>query len=333
MKIRVRLAYIAVGAVAAAIASASLATEQTVTARLVGYNASVVYPWLTAPWENNYVPTNKNDVISLYGSGGNKLMLTMPAATEFAIDSIVDSPENTYLRFAVGNAPTRVTVRQMRGYSSNWPISFLYDQNWKVNNAYSGFVFVGDKSEPTEVCSYYLGTLPYFAVSAEDGAARINKMMHKGAFVKEGSGELTVAGPVGADSVAIVSGGSFGVDAVIESTDESPAPGAFCHVDSSSNIYSFYDEASGLTYVTNWADVRMNGFEAFNNNWKSGSVLIGCPYVSSKTVNGRCLVDFGKYRPMTEGPGDDSPSGALNWSSAANNIREIFMAVEMKEIL
>ena len=219
----------------------------------------------------------------------------------------------------------------MRGYSSNWPISFLYDQNWKVNNAYSGFVFAGDKSEPTEVCSYYLGTLPYFAVSEEDGAARINKMMHKGAFVKEGPGELTVAGPVGADSVAIVSGGSFGVDAVIESTDESPAPGAFCHVDSSSNIYSFYDEASGLTYVTNWADVRMNGFEAFNNNWKSGSVLIGCPYVSSKTVNGRCLVDFGKYRPMTEGPGDDSPSGALNWSSAANNIREIFMAVEMKE--
>ena len=308
---------------------------QEVTARLVGYNNSTVYPWLTAPWENSYVPTQSTDVVSLY-DGSNidgRLILTLPGAFDFALYSIVDSPRNTYVRFVNGKAPSRITIRQMEGYFSYWPISFMYSQNWRVNNAYSGFIFTGDKSEPTEVCSYYLGTFPYFSVPAADGAARINKMMHMGMFVKEGEGELTVVGPVGPDSGAIVSGGTLGIDSIAEATDESPAPDAFCHVDASSNVYSYYDEASGRTYVTNWADARLNGFNAYNIDWKDGNVLIGCPYIASKTVNGRPLIDFGKYCAFSAEPSEDSPAGALVWSSKATNIREIFMAIEMKEDL
>lgn len=320
--------------VSAALAAALLrlsAAGTEANAYFAGTVATSVYKWCDASsWKDGYCPTNESDVVSL--AGLSSLMMCIPSGSSFTIDSIIDAPSNTMLRFEYGKSPSRVTVRQMAGYRSNYPFAFWNRQNWTINSAYSGFVFTGDAKEPTEMNSYYLGTLPYFGVPSADGEARINRMMHKGMFVKEGPGELAVRGPVGPDSGAFVNGGAFVLVAEAETTDSSPAPGAYCHVDSSTNLKTFYDETSGRTYVTNWADVTQNGFSAYNDGWVlTGDVLWGCPHVSAKTVNGRPLIDFGHYRTKAEHPGDDSPSGALNWSEGVTNVREIFMAIEMKE--
>ena len=320
----------------AAMALASLAVVAAEpNAVFIGTDPNSVYPWDTAAnWKGGYCPKSASDVVSLAGGGATKLMLTFDAQSVFQIDSIVDAPSNTMFRFVYGNSPSRVTVRQMSGYCSYWPFAFWNNQNWALNCAYSGFNFTGDAEEPTVLNSYYLGTLPYFGVPAAGGKARINRMMHNGMFVKEGPGELTVRGPVGPDSGAFAIGGSLVVDAEAETRDDVPAPGSFCHVDSSRNIHTFYDAESGRTYVTNWVDVSGNGFRAYNNNWMyDSSIAFGRPYLSSKTVNGRPLVDFGRYRLRAEAPGDESPSGALNWSVTAPNVREVFMAVEMTEDL
>ena len=320
----------------AAMALASLvAVAAEPTAVFIGTNSGTVYPWDTAAnWKDGYVPKSASDVVSL-ASGATKLMLTFNSQSVFSIDSIVDAPSNTMFRFVYGNSPSRITVRQMAGYCSYWPFAFWNNQNWTINCAYSGFNFTGDADEPSEINSYYLGTLPYFGVPAADGKARINRMMHKGMFVKEGPGELTVRGPVGPDSGAFAVGGSLVLDAEAETRDDAPAPGAFCHVDSSRNLHTFYDAESGRTYVTNWSDAAGNGFRAYNDNWKiyGSDTLYGAPCIASRTVNGRALVDFGKYRPKAQAPGDESPSAAMNWSAAASNVREVFMAIEMAENL
>lgn len=330
----VNLKSIVLSAVSIVFAHAALSAEPNAFL-LEGLSANSVYSWSDcANWKEGYCPVNAGDVVFL-GSAEttSRHMLTIPNGSVFSIDSIVEAPEHTYLRFVSGQKISRVTVRQMSGYSSAWPIGFWYNQNWKANAAYSGFYFTGDENEPTVLNSYYLGTLPYFGVPAAGGKARINKMMHKGMFVKEGPGELAVRGPVGPDSGAFVIGGGLVLDAAMESTDESPAPGAFCHVDAARNVYAYRDEASGLNFVTNWYDATLNGFGASNNGtWKmNGDLLWGCPHIAEKTVNGRPLIDFGRYRSKDEAPGDDSPSGALNWNAAATNVREIFMAVEMKD--
>ena len=300
----------------------------------IGTGGTTVRSWTDASlWKDGYCPTHAGDVVSM--AGPTQLFITFPSLASFSFDSIVDAPTNTMFRFLYGTSPSRITVRQMKGYCSWWPFGFWNSQNWKINCAYSGFNFTGDAEEPSEINSYYLGTFPYFGVPAADGKARINRMMHKGMFVKEGPGELTVRGPVGPDSGAFAIGGALVIDAEAETRDDVPASGAFCHLDSSRNLYAFYDAESGRSYVTNWVDASENGFRAFNNN----AVVYGTtrpwgrPYVSSKTVNGRPLVDFGRYRAAAEYPGDDGPSGMLEWGVSASNIREIFMAVEMNEDL
>ena len=316
----------------ALLVGSALAVEPT--ARIITNNGSTVYGWDTKSiWQDEYVPMDPNDVVSLDCGNGKNLYLTFPKATDFAIDSIVAAPTNTMLRFLFGAGRSRLTVRQLEGYNSWFPIGWWNNGNWVLNSAESGFDFTGTKADPSILPSFYLGTLPYFGVPEATGAAQINRLLHAGMFEKGGPGELTVKGAVGPASGAFIYGGSLVLDTKAESRDDVPAAGAFCHLDASlASSLRTVDGGDGRTYVTNWLDATGNGFFAYNvNEAQREYATFGRPSVAEKTVNGRPLLDFGYYAANTAGPDPERPSAVLKWSESTAAIREIFMAVEVNQ--
>lgn len=232
-------------------------------------DSSTVYDWNNASlWSGSKVPNGSDAVVSLGEPSAGRLLLRIPAAYSFAVDSIVSAPSNTYWRFGAGASSTavvsRVSVRTLEGYGSVWPIGFMYDQNWKINGALTGFDFTGTAEDPSVVPSYYLGTLPHFSVAAADGAAEIKRLYHQGTLLKTGSGRLTVGGSAGMGAAAFVEGGSLFIDGEAEERDDVPAAGAFMHLDASLASSVLTCEADGRTYVTNWSDVAGSGRCAFN---------------------------------------------------------------------
>lgn len=319
-------------------ALAAFATEAGQEVSLAGgLNDTTSYAWTSPPvWQNGYVPTNAGDVVSI-GSGNNTLMLNIPAGNVFEIDSIVETYTNLYFRLAFGAAPARVTVRQLSGYNSVWPITFQYNGSWKLNGAYSGFEFTGTWDDPTIVPSYYLGTLPYFGVPREDGAARIERLVNEGFFAKNGPGSLTVKGPHSSRSGVYLQEGEVIIDAKAEERHDIPAPGAVFHVDASNASTLQTVKEGGREYVTNWLDAAGGELSARNTGLRVDVVNQGIfelkpPYISERKVNGRSLVDFGRYMSFGSETQTDKPAGALAWSETVQNAREVFLAVEMTEI-
>ena len=297
-----------------------------------------VWAWATPDlWVDGYVPgTDASDRVSLMPADEvvKDLTLRLPAAAT-SFDCIWTNPPNSFLVWNTDNV--RVGVRQLEGFRSRYPLCFQNSPsatayNWANAGNLSGFDFTGTAAGPTIVNSLHLGVMPVLGVPDAGGAAEVRELMHRGMFVKDGAGDLVVDDVVHHDAGAFLEGGTLTLKAQTP-TEAQPAPHAFFRLDSS-DVLTVTE--GGRSFVTNWPDATGNGFYAKENMSASFGPVTGTtekippgrPWISEKKANGRTLVDFGAYRFFNTAQDPDAPSGMLDVSANAANLRECFAVIE-----
>ncbi len=128
---------------------------------------------------------------------------------------------------------------------------------------------------------------------ASGGKAYIRDLLGQGALRLTGAGETVLNSPrsLYTRMMMLDNGGTLTVKSE-KSVADAPAPGATWRFDAADedSMRKFYDQESGRTYVTNWLDADGGRAMAYCPNVKCR------PFLSSETVNGHHLVDFGGYR-------------------------------------
>lgn len=322
-----------IGTALVAIAATAAYAETVANARLASTGSVDWKTTAAAKWENGYVPMSASDVVDLTVAGVENASVRLELAnTSFTIDSIVACYPDTCMQFARGNAPIRLGVRQLSGYNAWWPIGFKASDAWKGNFLRSGLSLLGTTADPMVVNSYYLGCMPEFGTPLAENAGQIRRLVGTGTFLKDGAGELAIHGPVGLLSGVFLQEGRLTLSAEHPLIDDAPADGAFFHVDASRADTLSTAVEDGATVVTNWADASGGDVYAYWSAYTLREMSIGKPRISSRTSNGRTLVDFGKFAEFDTGADADSPASWLMWSCGqVTDVKEAFFAVMLQD--
>ena len=177
---------------------------------------------------------------------------------------------------------------------------------WATADLRTEYVVNPESGKTAEFQRVAHGWYSCFNVAA-GGKARIRDLLGEGTFTASGGGELVLNTPrtLGTRAVLEAADATLTVESPTEPAVPTPATGASWRFDAAATdtLKTYYNEADGRTYVTNWCDA--NGGEAM----AYAKTDICSPFISPIVVNGHHLVDFGGYKDISS-PGVYYPSGA-----------------------
>ena len=183
---------------------------------------------------------------------------------------------------------------------------------------------------------------PEVNVPTAGTTARVANLTEFGSLVKNGSGKLEIGTTTGIGMDVYVKGGSVSFDGthVSDAELDSLMSSAFIHLDASaagSYQTTTLPGHGDLNFVTNWADVRGEGYPhawaidgvAIDIDTKQPieSAVLNPPFVSAHTQNGMPLIDFGS-RTVADIAAFGPTNCVLEFTRSGVKIREVFMAMQ-----
>lgn len=266
-------------------------------------------------------PTNASDSAVLNVPASGSQTIWFPAVTPLSIGTISG---NCYHTLRTSNAGSN----GVRGYQLNLGDVSGFEGAWNPGRTGAVLAFTGETNK-VRMSELNVSLRPTVKVPSGTKVT-LGAVSSGGALVKTGAGTLAIETPRVGDS-QIIYHNEGTVELVGRGRDNSSLPGdPLFWVDAAKadSLELVHDDATGRDLVSRWYDRRHGDDVHEKSATPINHAQLAKPWVSSWTLNGLPVVDFGAFGGGSGSPATDpdtyGPAASLQYSLGAN-VKEIFI--------